>query len=354
MGQVEPINGENRPVEYFAPLVESLSLSLTGYQAERNRRQQERKIALAVPANITCIEIDFPKRFDATVFEPYYRERFGLSPVRYSNFHQTALFAVVDDVRFRNFISQVQQAINSQDHNNPGYDTHIRFVRSFSLLTSERILTRVKDLRDVIYLSLIYDGDIFQLRVQPILARLEEYLVERNIKYVFNYENNTIEIPKIDEDTIIEIAQNFDIVHSINSASAGIRVRPGELGQVIRELRYQVSNAEEDLPIIGIIDTGVSDETPLGPLLIDVGNDFDVTEGNGRTDDADHGTGVASLAAFGEQLAGVVADNLEADAKILSIKVMDGNSGYLPNHVVTNYIRFLIKPFAESKTGLAS
>ena len=93
------------------------------------------------------------------------------------------------------------------------------------------------------------------------------------------------------------------------------------------------------MPIIGIIDTGVSDQTPLAPLLIDVGNDFDVTGGNGRIDSANHGTGVASLAAFGERLAGNGSDELEADAKILSIKVMRGPTGYLPNHIVINYIR---------------
>ncbi|MBD2756997.1 S8 family peptidase [Spirosoma validum] len=339
MSQTKSASDENRPVDYFAPLVESLSQSLIGYQFEQIRRQQERNPDLAVPVNITCIEINFPKRFDATVYEPYYRNTFGLSPVQYTNFHQTALFAVVDEVRFRGFIGQVQRAIESQDHNNPNYDTHIRFVRSFSLLTSERIRSRIKNPRDVIYLSLIEDTEIFQTRVQPILTSLNKYLVERNIEFVFNYTNNTIEIPTIDEGTLLEIAKNFDIVHTISSANAGIRVRPSELGQVVRELRFRVINASEDLPIIGIIDTGVSDQTPLAPLLIDVGNDFDVTGGNGRVDSADHGTGVASLAVFGERLANIVSDELEADAKILPIKVLSGSTGYLPNHVVVNYIR---------------
>ncbi len=339
MSQTKSASDENRPVEYFAPLTESLSRSLIGYQFEQIRRQQERNPELRVPVNITCIEINFPKRFDATVYEPYYRNTFGLSPIQYTNFHQTALFAVVDESLFRNFIGQVQRAIESQDHNNPNYDTHIRFVRSFSLLTSEHIRNRIKNPRDVIYLSLIEDAEIFQTRVQPILTSLNRYLVERSIEFSFNYTNNTIEIPTIDESTILEIAKNFDIVHTISSANAGIRVRPSVLGQVVRELRFRVINTDEDLPVIGIIDTGVSDQTPLASLLIDVGNDFDVTGGNGRIDSANHGTGVASLVVFGERLANIVSDEIEADAKILPIKVLSGSAGYLPNNVVVNYIR---------------
>ena len=202
MSQAKSTTNKDRPVDYFAPLVESLSRSLRGYQAEQRRRQRERNSELAVPVNITCIEINFPKRFDATVYEPYYRNTFGLSPVQYTNFHQSALFAVIDEDRFRNFISQVQRAIESQDHNNPNYDTKIRFARSFSFLTSERIQSRIKNPRDVIYLSLIEDAEIFQTHVQPILTSLNEYLVERNIEFVFNYTNNNIEILTIDEGTL--------------------------------------------------------------------------------------------------------------------------------------------------------
>ncbi|MDZ7717841.1 MAG: hypothetical protein U5K72_03340 [Balneolaceae bacterium] len=114
---------------------------------------------------------------------------------------------------------------------------------------------------------------------------------------------------------MIEIANNFDIIQSISSHDAGV-IRPSRFGEPIREFGFSVNETGiDELPIIGILDSGVSDQTPLAPLLIQTTPNFDLTNTDPFTDEIDHGTGVAAIAALGTKPYPEFLGEFEADAQ---------------------------------------
>jgi subtilisin family serine protease len=81
--------------------------------------------------------------------------------------------------------------------------------------------------------------------------------------------------------------------------------------------------------IIKYIDPGISTNTPLAPLIINDGNEFDTTGTSPTLDEVNHGTSIASIAALGRSLIPNHHGEFEADAKLLSMKVLNGPSGLI-------------------------
>ena len=134
-------------------------------------------------------------------------------------------------------------------------------------------------------------------------------------------------------ETVQRIAENFDIVESI-TCSLSSTIRPSSFNVVKRDYGFSISNADEDLPLIGIIDTGISMDTPLAAITVQ-DTDFTLT-GNPLLDVAGganlhgHGTGVAALAALGrENHQNEFNGEVRADAKLLSMKLSNTGRGYL-------------------------
>jgi hypothetical protein len=107
----------------------------------------------------------------------------------------------------------------------------------------------------------------------------------------------------------------------------------------LREYGFTISNSADELPIIGIIDTGIDTNTPLAPLVLNRGNEFDLTDTSPTLDEANHGSAVAQLAALGNRLIPNHIGQFESDAKLLSIKAMSGQSGLVKISEVENAIR---------------
>lgn len=321
----------------FAPQREVFVYSRREYFRERVLRESKRNTKLSIPAKIEYIILEFFDYFNTVDFEIKYENDFGLSHVRFSDFNTKGLFAVINEDKFKDFFEEIEKFINSDDPlNNNSYNPNVRYIREFSFLSSDKII-QYQVPKEYFILELTDNNWLFNADIKDIRNSLLSYFNERNIPFNYDEIGNRIELFSVDE-IIKEIADNFDIIHTINSPLAGT-VKPSTFNLPIKTYGFAISNPTEDLPIIGIIDTGVSNQTPLAPLILNSNNEFNITRTNALTDNVDHGTGVAAFAALGNSFIPNHNGVFKADAKILSIKVLDSESGYITESEVIRLIR---------------
>ena len=312
--------------------------SRDSFFAQRLLRNSTRNNNLAVPANIEYIEIHFHNTFDSSIFETKYRINFGLSATAYWDFNSIGLFAVVDVALFNSFIQEIEKFISTEYHiGKVSYNSDIKYIKEFYFHSTNKIIKYSK-LNPQIIVNIIDNIELFNDFILPIEVFLLDYLKKKNITSFYNKEYNKLEIFNIDEDCINEIANNFDIIQSINSYAAGV-VRPSLLNLAEKSFGFVITNENENLPIIGIIDTGISNQTPLSKLILNESREFDLTNTSPFTDVLDHGTAVAALATLGDRLFPSHIGSFEADAKLLSIKILDKKKDFIPEAEVVRLIK---------------
>ncbi len=326
--------------ERVAEQAASFRTSLVSFNAEFQRREAERDENIQVPATLTSVEIEFQNWFDASKYEPIYYGTFGLRLNKYSEYNTRGLFTVVDRTKFEAFLDQFNEFIACKNHANPTYNKLVKYVKSFDFHSTERINSRFRaDERDAVYLSIVNVSEetrgVAKTSYNAISESLLRFLGENGVSTLFNPFTNAYELKGATPGLVNTIARNFDVVHTISSSSYGV-IRESGFGLPTRGFPFSVATPAEDLPIIGVIDTGVSNATPLAPLI--VANDYAVAGLDAAHDTAGHGTAVAAFAALGHQLAGRVSGILEADARILPIKVLSGNRGYISHQDVGSLI----------------
>jgi len=301
-------------------------------------RIRNRNRTINIPTHLDYIEIHFFDAFNSGKFENIYRNRFGLAPVTFKNFNGTGIFAITDNELFRFFVEQVNQFISySGSLENPPFDKHILFIKEFYFLSTVRII-EYPELRSYVILNLIKNPELFRSHTQPIENSLFIYLEQTGIAFHKYDDNEQIELSDVPAEILTEIIDNFDIIHSVNSYAAGI-IRPSVFNTPIREYGFTISNPTEELPIIGIIDTGISRDTPLAPIILNRGNEFNLTNTSPLLDEANHGSAVALLAALGNRLIPNHIGQFESDAKLLSIKTMNDQIGSVKISEVEDAIR---------------
>ena len=320
------------------PKREDFAASLNRFAGGLAQRVAARNPALQLPTHVDCIRIRFHNSFDVSVFESRYRNNFGLSAISYTDFNTVGVFAIVDQELFDLFLSNVQLFIDTPDDADaPSYHRDILYIHSFSCFTTADML-QFPDLRSTVVMDLFSNVDIYRDRFLPIYEHLQRYLQERRIVYFPDLLNNRLELQDATAETLQEIANNFDIIHSVNSFPAGV-VRPGAFNMPERTFGFEVSNAGDDLPVIGIIDTGIAENTPLDGLVINEDNAFDITNTSARIDLENHGTAVAALAALGERLYPNHSGNFQSDARLLSMKIIHRSPGAVIEKQVLDLIR---------------
>jgi len=335
-------HGDNQPeVEIeekdYSPKREDFIRSIRQFYGEKANRKANRNVDLQIPANVELIEITFHDVFDSSVFENHYRENFGLSATRYTIFNTVGLFAVVSGDKFVNFIDQIKIFIDTVDHLTPKYHPDIKYIKEFTFYSTEKII-QYRQLKPHIVIDLIDNVEIFQEYIQPIENSLIQYLKEKGIEHFHDLSTNKIELLNASANEVKEIADNFDILQSINSYAAGF-VKPSVFNLPDTSFGFTISNANDELPIIGIIDTGISANTPLKDLIINTDNRLNLTTSPINVDETNHGTAVATLAALGMKLYPNHIGVFQADAKLLSIKILNGFSGHMAESEVVRLIR---------------
>ena len=191
------------------------------------------------------------------------------------------------------------------------------------------------DLQENIFYNLIDSNELVE-QSEIILQTLIEFLDENDILYNYSVVGNYIEI--INEPNVAEfLITNFDIIYSINSYSAGV-VEPNLYNQTQKGFGFEIILEDENLPIIGVIDTGIEKTTPLNSIIIN-DDSFNLTDSSSLIDEVDHGTAVAAIASIGSKLYPNHFGTHIADARLLSMKVLNEHSNILFKEDVIEMIR---------------
>lgn len=324
---------DNTSKNYLA-LATSLKNDTERFSRDVKEKYDLKDVSLGLPKDIDFIEIIFLGSFDITKYFDIYYQEFGLEATNFYNFANIGLFAIIDTNRFKSFLNNINNLILHELENkqNVKYNGLIKYISGFKLLRTNDILKfPLGEIGGIVNLSLInlpLDGKI----KQQIVSALIKYLRTNTIRFQYDEVNERIELQSPTQEQILKIAQNFDIIGSITSSAFTI-VRPGEFNTAQRQFGFNILNIHEDLPLVGIIDTGISQQTSLSPLII---NDTSFTlAGSPLIDEAGrnrlgHGTAVAGLVALGKQNH---INNFEgdviADAKLLSIKISNNGTGFI-------------------------
>jgi hypothetical protein len=252
--------------------------------------------------------------------------------VNFSQFNREALFAVIEQEKFDFFLQEIENFIlkESGKLKKAKYNKKVKFIRDFKLLTTKDIIN-YKEFVQLMSFRLIdfpggsKEGDI-------IFKHLREYLEKNGFQYRYEEEINVLEVYGAKSEKVEEIVKNFDILISVTSTLSTV-VRPSKLNLVEKGYGFEIGNATEELPTIGILDTGISNNTPLAAILLNDDN-YNLTKTSSFIDNANdgygHGTSIAALAALGRKPYSVnYTGSIKADAKLLSMKILDHNSGQL-------------------------
>ena len=324
---------EEEPKNYYR-IAQTLSIDRERFYRSSEIKKERRNKSLDVPHYIDHILFTFQGQFEISNFFNKYFNDFGLEAVSFYDFGKKGLFAIIDYNKFQIFMNEVNKFIQKElEHRTDlEYEKYVLYIASFKLLQIREIVKfRLDQMQGLVYLSLI-DIPLNERLKTDILKRLFAYLQEKNIEFKYEELNDRIELNNPTDGILQEIIENFDIIESATN-SAFTTVRPGEFNTVTRQQGINIINSDDDLPIIGIIDTGISSTSAIAQLLIDDrsfslnGDPFiDIANRNSLG----HGTPVAGLAALGKinHLNNFNGD-VFADAKVLSIKTSDYGNGYI-------------------------
>lgn len=324
-------------------MAKSLRESLDRFESEIIIKEQNRDKDIVIVAKIDYVELHFIDQFDIKKYYKEYYESFGLEGVSFSNFGRSGLFAIVEKSKFEYYLQNVNNFIEFGLNNNKDvkFSEHLKYVKAFKLLTSKDIIRfKPDETGDIVYASTIELPLDYKLQLSLVQSLLD-YLKNKEIQYQFLEEENKIELININYDDLKKLADNFDIIQSI-TCSLSSSVQPSAFNVVQRGYNFTISNTEEDLPIIGIIDTGISMQTPLEPIVLK-DNTFSLN-GDPLVDTAGinnygHGTSVAALASLGRyNHLNKFRGDVKADAKLLSIKISHSGNSYISE---SNLIKML-------------
>jgi hypothetical protein len=340
---------DDNPDPVYTSMALAFRQMMTRFVNDRQTRVAQRNPALAVPAHFEYIRIEFQSQFIISQFYTRWREDFGLLGIHISKFGHEILFAIEDRDLFTNFLGQIDRFIRKESGEDPSltYENRVTFIKAFRLLTSGEILTP-EDPAPLYNVQLIDDFYLSDRDFSGIQNALIAYFQVQGIIYRYDNRSHHMEVEGATEAQMAEIAQNFDIVLLVTSSLATV-IAPSTLGQPERSYGFTVVDPADDLPIVAIVDTGISDQTPLAPLIVRDAM-YDITGGESTVDDADHGTAVAALAAFGRRAyEGGYVGAKQADARLLPVKIIDGTQGYVSQAGVINLLNLVKRDYPDIK-----
>lgn len=291
------------------PQRRSLHSNYEDFHQMREKRYANRTLEL--PLYIDVIEIRFYTNFNQDL-KTKFNTTYGLMPMEYKDFNKTVLFEVVDEEGFENFKNHIEFIINSKDdleYSGKSYNL-IALIHEFSFFDK-----RIKSLSaEGVCISLFHFAQSNAFKQKNTLIK---FLDDSEANYRLTENSELLYLENATEETLLLIDRNFDIVKGITSSRTA-KVRPGMYGDVRFDYGFEVV-IPDNLPIIGVIDTGVTTIGPFEGLVVDTIN---LTSSN-DSDHTGHGTMVAGLAIFGQDFPSTANDTYLAKSKVLSIKTID-------------------------------
>lgn len=324
----------------YANMAHAFNGHLTQFNADRTARIQQRNPNIIVPDHIEYIEVLFFDQFHIKRYFQSWFKDFGLLAIKFTDFNKKVLFSISDRDKFKDFLKSVDNFIKKETGVNTQltYSNKILYIESFGLLCSADI----KNYNQVGQLMnfKLADFPAGDATANAIYSALINYLNGNGIGFNFSEESANLEIYGASEGQVEEVIKNFDIVLNVTSSLATL-VKPSEFNLPERSYGFDIGNPDEELPIIGIIDTGISSNTPLASITIP-DETFNLTGTSVMEDNVasgGHGTAIAALAALGKKAyLQSYAGEIATDAKLLSIKVLDAGSGYLSQKQVVDLL----------------
>ncbi|MGB5989678.1 MAG: S8 family serine peptidase [Marinifilaceae bacterium] len=320
----------------YKPMANVFSKCIKDFRKSKAYRVEHR--TLSIQTHFDMIELEFQDYFDQPKYEETYLNQFGLALVHLSYFNRKGLFIIDDTIKFAYYFQNIQIFIeNTEQIKDLDFNKNIRFLRSFKLYSSTDMIRSVNDYA-VVHFSLINHLLRDDSLINPQKELLEVYLKERNIEYLFNEEN--LEVYDFSEILMNDVLNNFDIIYATCSGSGAI-IRTNLFNQPLRNFGFNITNSDEDLPIIGVVDSGVSNQTPLASILIadEDADEYDLTETGVFFDNVDHATAVACFASLGKSLIPDYRGEVEADARILSMKILNEDNFAISQSRIVELIR---------------
>lgn len=318
---------EEEPKNYYK-IAQTLSIDRIRFDKEIQLKRERKDSTLKIPNNIDHVLLTFQGQFVIKDFFNKYFNDFGLEAVNFYDFGKKGLFAISDQDKFQVFLNEVNKFIQSEFQNIPDveYENFVLYIASFKLLQINEILKfRLDEYQGMVYLSLM-ELPLNEPIKNKILKRLFTFLEEKGIAYKLDEICERIELDNPSPELLKVVIENFDIIESVTN-SVFTTVRPGGFNTTTREQAFKIINSDEDLPIIGVIDTGISATTALGSIIIE-DRTFTIN-GDPLIDVANinrlgHGTPVAGLVALGKlNHCNSFNGEIRADAKLLSIKISE-------------------------------
>lgn len=290
--------------------------NLSTFKSEREFREIQRTIEL--PYILEYIEINFFVQFNKDIpSNDYYIKTFGLTPVSQRAFNKTVLFYINDKKLFSKFINLIEQFYNSADDVMPSDHewSIVTIIHSFEFLSSNKIKRIISDNKIIVSLTDGLKGNFYWNEIEN---ELLSYLEEKNIDFSL-ITNGLIELTNAN-DYIDEIVNNFDVIQKIQSIPP-VHVGPSAFGTTKFGWHFKTV-PNDNLPVVGIIDTGIAEIDPLQPLIVGDISILDRPSGIGDS----HGTSVASLVAFGRDLRNGESHKYSS-ANLFSIQVLYREEG---------------------------
>jgi len=308
----------------YTKMAEQFANASNRFRESQSRRHSLR--TLDVPNHFDVIEIEFQGYFDQSFESSYYKD-FGLALVHLTKFNRIGLFAIEDEAKFQYLLDEIQVFIdNVKNERENEFNNRIKYFKDFRLHSTDGMK---RNLQDYTLIQLLLHKNILieRHRYNPQKDSLIRYLSDLGAG-ISNYEG-IIEITGLSEETLNNILDNYDIILAACS-STGVLIRPGKFNVAERTFGFEINTEDlNDLPIVGIIDSGINRGTPLDPLLIDVGEDYDLTGSNPYIDTLNHGTGIASLTALGKDPIPDYNGTYNPACRLLSIKIINTSQGFL-------------------------
>lgn len=296
-----------KPKEIGLFRIRNLKRDYTEFSYAKVNREKRR--SLKMPEHFDLIKIKFLGTFNYDLKKKFLD--YGLLAVEYLDFNKTVLFEVDNTEKFQEFIKDMEFVVNSKTalpYSGKRYNL-ISLIYRFSFI-DKRLYTPHND---GVIISLIDSSTNQAIKQKELLI---SFFKKNKLEYTVNNTETSIYVNSTDQRILELIESNFDIVKAIVS-SRGVLIRPGVFGILRMDYGFN-TQIPENLPIVGIIDTGVNEIAPFEGLVLETKNLTNETD----NDLSGHGTMVAGLAIFGEEFFDKTKTEYTAKCRVLPIKVI--------------------------------
>lgn len=316
---------EELPVVNYSSKKQGLYNNLNTLNLDRDLRHNNRTIE--VPVHIDYVRIYFHKVFDKSL-QLHFRNTYGLSPVIFGDFNFTILFAITDTTRFEVFREHVGLFYELDDDEDPHGKPFSRLllIDQFKFLKTEDIILEFGE--EFVTEFKLIDSIETTEEYYSIRKELLSYLEENELEAAFTSTTSTIEVINLTRAQCNTIVNNFDIISSVQ-ALRSILIRPSDYGIVIRDYDFTIE-VNDNAPLVGVIDTGVSiiDPIPIRGQVVNYGYDLSNPDAPlPILDSTGHGTAVAGLIILGKEFYEEIRGEYKAKARVVPIKVLENEEG---------------------------